>query len=157
MRSLKMPTNVRFLSLRTLNLFWLFKFILFSVFFLFFVIFFPIFLLLDCPGPQSESAGKSDACAGCPNQEACASAPKGPDPGTLCLFFFEFEKENPCFSVQFLLFSLEALGFFTSLLLPFELIELDMLILFELFVILPNDCLCPSFMRFSNFHSFSRF
>ncbi|KAJ0683779.1 putative mrp/NBP35 ATP-binding protein [Helianthus annuus] len=35
-----------------------------------------------CPGTQSEDAGKSDACAGCPNQEACASAPKGPDPGS---------------------------------------------------------------------------
>ncbi|KAL8043769.1 hypothetical protein ABFX02_08G006500 [Erythranthe guttata] len=33
-----------------------------------------------CPGTQSESAGKSDACEGCPNQEACATAPKGPDP-----------------------------------------------------------------------------
>ncbi|KAL3829523.1 hypothetical protein ACJIZ3_018325 [Penstemon smallii] len=33
-----------------------------------------------CPGPQDESAGKSDACEGCPNQEACATAPKGPDP-----------------------------------------------------------------------------
>ncbi|GFP84952.1 cytosolic fe-s cluster assembly factor nbp35 [Phtheirospermum japonicum] len=33
-----------------------------------------------CPGPQSDSAGKSDACDGCPNQEACATAPKGPDP-----------------------------------------------------------------------------
>lgn len=33
-----------------------------------------------CPGPQSESAGKSDACEGCPNQQVCATAPKGPDP-----------------------------------------------------------------------------
>ncbi|EOY02668.1 Nucleotide binding protein 35 [Theobroma cacao] len=33
-----------------------------------------------CPGPQSESAGKSDACQGCPNQEVCATTPKGPDP-----------------------------------------------------------------------------
>ncbi|KAL1203404.1 Cytosolic Fe-S cluster assembly factor NBP35 [Cardamine amara subsp. amara] len=33
-----------------------------------------------CPGPQSDSAGKSDSCAGCPNQEVCATAPKGPDP-----------------------------------------------------------------------------
>ncbi|XP_062185671.1 uncharacterized protein LOC133889204 isoform X3 [Phragmites australis] len=33
-------------------------------------------------GTQSESAGKSEACAGCPNQQICASAPKGPDPGT---------------------------------------------------------------------------
>uniref|UniRef100_A0A1D1YYL7 Cytosolic Fe-S cluster assembly factor NBP35 n=1 Tax=Anthurium amnicola TaxID=1678845 RepID=A0A1D1YYL7_9ARAE len=33
-----------------------------------------------CPGPQSESAGKSDSCKGCPNQEVCATAPKGPDP-----------------------------------------------------------------------------
>lgn len=39
----------------------------------------------DCPGPQSESAGKSDACEGCPNQEVCATAPKGPDPGILSL------------------------------------------------------------------------
>lgn len=37
---------------------------------------------LDCPGPQSETAGKSDSCAGCPNQEVCATAPKGPDPGS---------------------------------------------------------------------------
>lgn len=33
-----------------------------------------------CPGPESEQAGKSDACDGCPNQQICASAPKGPDP-----------------------------------------------------------------------------
>ncbi|RWR83782.1 cytosolic Fe-S cluster assembly factor NBP35-like protein [Cinnamomum micranthum f. kanehirae] len=33
-----------------------------------------------CPGTESELAGKSDACEGCPNQEACATAPKGPDP-----------------------------------------------------------------------------
>ncbi|GJJ11072.1 cytosolic Fe-S cluster assembly factor nbp35 [Clathrus columnatus] len=34
-----------------------------------------------CPGPESELAGKSDACAGCANQEICASSkPKGPDP-----------------------------------------------------------------------------
>ncbi|KAI9759733.1 MAG: cytosolic Fe-S cluster assembly factor nbp35 [Chaenotheca gracillima] len=33
-----------------------------------------------CPGPESNKAGQSDACAGCPNQSICASAPKGPDP-----------------------------------------------------------------------------
>lgn len=33
-----------------------------------------------CPGTESELAGKGDACAGCPNQEICASLPKGPDP-----------------------------------------------------------------------------
>src|ERR1700753_3770728 len=33
-----------------------------------------------CPGPESNDAGKEDACAGCPNQSICASAPKGPDP-----------------------------------------------------------------------------
>ena len=33
-----------------------------------------------CPGPESQQAGKSDACAGCPNQQICATAPKGPDP-----------------------------------------------------------------------------
>jgi len=33
-----------------------------------------------CPGPESDQAGQGDACAGCPNQAICASAPKGPDP-----------------------------------------------------------------------------
>lgn len=33
-----------------------------------------------CPGTESEEAGKADACQGCPNQDICASAPKGPDP-----------------------------------------------------------------------------
>jgi hypothetical protein len=33
-----------------------------------------------CPGPESETAGMVDSCAGCPNQAICASAPKGPDP-----------------------------------------------------------------------------
>lgn len=34
-----------------------------------------------CPGPESEQAGKGDACAGCANQEICLSQmPKGPDP-----------------------------------------------------------------------------
>ncbi|KAF5826414.1 P-loop containing nucleoside triphosphate hydrolase protein [Dunaliella salina] len=36
--------------------------------------------LTDCPGTSSQTAGKSAACAGCPNQSACATAPKGPDP-----------------------------------------------------------------------------
>ncbi|GAV85756.1 ParA domain-containing protein/AAA_31 domain-containing protein [Cephalotus follicularis] len=38
-----------------------------------------------CPGPQSELAGKSDECAGCPNQEVCATAPKGPDPDLVAI------------------------------------------------------------------------
>ncbi|CAK9439883.1 uncharacterized protein LODBEIA_P39830 [Lodderomyces beijingensis] len=34
-----------------------------------------------CPGPQSELAGKQDACQGCANQEICSTQiPKGPDP-----------------------------------------------------------------------------
>ncbi|CAH4028933.1 unnamed protein product [Pieris brassicae] len=34
-----------------------------------------------CPGTQSEDAGKVSACAGCPNQNICASGlPSGPDP-----------------------------------------------------------------------------
>jgi hypothetical protein len=34
-----------------------------------------------CVGPQSDSAGKASACAGCPNQAACASGTaKAPDP-----------------------------------------------------------------------------
>lgn len=38
---------------------------------------------VDCPGTESENAGKADACAGCPNQNICASAKsKEPDPGS---------------------------------------------------------------------------
>lgn len=33
-----------------------------------------------CPGPESEMAGKADACNGCANKEICESLPKGPDP-----------------------------------------------------------------------------
>ncbi|GAA5833628.1 hypothetical protein JCM5353_006596 [Sporobolomyces roseus] len=33
-----------------------------------------------CPGTESLSAGSAPGCAGCPNQETCATAPKGPDP-----------------------------------------------------------------------------
>ncbi|CAA6659665.1 unnamed protein product [Spirodela intermedia] len=38
-----------------------------------------------CPGTRSEAAGKSDACKGCPNQEVCATAPKGPDPDLVAI------------------------------------------------------------------------
>ena len=54
----------------------------------------------DCPGLQSESAGKSDACEGCPNQEACATAPKGPDLDSL--FFFHFFPSSLKFFIFFL-------------------------------------------------------
>lgn len=40
-----------------------------------------ILSIADCPGTESEQAGKSSACEGCPNQQICATAPKGPDPG----------------------------------------------------------------------------
>lgn len=41
-------------------------------------------LLLDCPGVQSETAGKAEACAGCPNQNLCASSKsQEPDPGKI--------------------------------------------------------------------------
>ncbi|KAI9136965.1 P-loop containing nucleoside triphosphate hydrolase protein [Paraphysoderma sedebokerense] len=33
-----------------------------------------------CPGTDNELAGKAAACAGCPNQNICATTPKGPDP-----------------------------------------------------------------------------
>jgi Mrp family chromosome partitioning ATPase len=33
-----------------------------------------------CPGTESLDAGKADACEGCPNQQICATTPKGPDP-----------------------------------------------------------------------------
>jgi Mrp family chromosome partitioning ATPase len=34
----------------------------------------------NCPGTESDKAGQEAACQGCPNQEACQEAPKGPDP-----------------------------------------------------------------------------
>lgn len=34
---------------------------------------FVIIFTVDCPGTQSEDAGKASACAGCPNQNICAS------------------------------------------------------------------------------------
>ena len=40
----------------------------------------PVLWRAECVGTQSEQAGKAAACAGCPNQAACASAPKGVDP-----------------------------------------------------------------------------
>lgn len=41
-----------------------------------------VIISVDCPGTQSEDAGKASACAGCPNQKICASGEvKGPDPG----------------------------------------------------------------------------
>ncbi|GAA5826134.1 hypothetical protein JCM3770_004053 [Rhodotorula araucariae] len=33
-----------------------------------------------CPGTESTDAGLAPGCAGCPNQDVCATAPKGPDP-----------------------------------------------------------------------------
>lgn len=33
-----------------------------------------------CPGTEADAAGKAAACQGCPNQQICAAAPKGPDP-----------------------------------------------------------------------------
>jgi hypothetical protein len=34
----------------------------------------------NCPGTASENAGKSSACAGCPNQKACSTGEKQIDP-----------------------------------------------------------------------------
>lgn len=34
----------------------------------------------DCPGTLTKESGRASACQGCPNQQACLSAPKGPDP-----------------------------------------------------------------------------
>ena len=37
-----------------------------------------------CPGVESEDAGKGDACAGCPNQNVCASGEaRKEDPGKI--------------------------------------------------------------------------
>src|ERR1700722_9534289 len=43
--------------------------------------FMPVLLMVESQGTESGLAGKAEACAGCANQEICASnAPKGPDP-----------------------------------------------------------------------------
>ena len=34
----------------------------------------------NCVGTNSEEAGKATSCQGCPNQQICATTPKGPDP-----------------------------------------------------------------------------
>ena len=34
----------------------------------------------SCPGTQSEKAGKTSACAGCPNQKACSTGVPQVDP-----------------------------------------------------------------------------
>ncbi|KYQ88678.1 nucleotide binding protein 1 [Tieghemostelium lacteum] len=34
----------------------------------------------NCPGTQSENAGKSSQCEGCPNQQICSTTPKTVDP-----------------------------------------------------------------------------
>lgn len=41
-----------------------------------------MYSLSDCPGVESENAGKASACAGCPNQTVCSSGEANqPDPG----------------------------------------------------------------------------
>lgn len=44
----------------------------------------------DCPGTEAEEAGKASACDGCPNQQICATAPKGSDPGTYLFHFIQY-------------------------------------------------------------------
>lgn len=40
----------------------------------------PVDANAHCPGTEAETAGKASSCEGCPNQQVCATAPKGPDP-----------------------------------------------------------------------------
>ncbi|KAH0935222.1 hypothetical protein HID58_012339 [Brassica napus] len=50
----------------------------------------------NCPGPLAETAGKSESCADCPNQQACATgtAPTGPDPGGVGKSTFSAQLSN---------------------------------------------------------------
>lgn len=53
---------------------------------------FALDLNIDCPGTQSEQAGKTSVCQGCPNQNICASGKaREPDPGIL---FYLVRKKN---------------------------------------------------------------
>lgn len=46
-----------------------------------------MYLLIDCPGTQSEKAGKAEPCDGCPNQKICSSGKASiPDPGKFSKF-----------------------------------------------------------------------
>ena len=44
----------------------------------------------DCPGTEAEEVGKAPACDGCPNQQICATATKGPDPGINLFHFIQY-------------------------------------------------------------------
>jgi hypothetical protein len=56
------------------------------------------YFIKECPGTQSETAGKADACAGCPNQSICASGkPKEVDPGNPVHFIFLLNTQLPLF------------------------------------------------------------
>ncbi|GLJ30052.1 hypothetical protein SUGI_0594300 [Cryptomeria japonica] len=48
-----------------------------------------------CPGQEAESTRKINACEGCPNQQICAIAHKGPDPGLYKILFLNI------FTMQF--------------------------------------------------------
>ena len=39
----------------------------------------------SCPGTDADEAGTRPGCAGCPNQNACATAPKGVDPDVVAV------------------------------------------------------------------------
>ncbi|KAA0201745.1 hypothetical protein HAZT_HAZT002013 [Hyalella azteca] len=48
-----------------------------------------------CPGTDSSNAGQASACAGCPNQQICASgAAAAPDPGLIKRFLKDVEWEG---------------------------------------------------------------
>ena len=40
-----------------------------------------------CPGTESDQAGKSSACEGCPNQNVCETSSKAPDVGSFFYFY----------------------------------------------------------------------
>jgi hypothetical protein len=46
-----------------------------------------------CVGPASETAGKADGCAGCPNQAACASG-EGKKPEAIGLGYAFFSTNS---------------------------------------------------------------
>lgn len=49
----------------------------------------------NCPGTESENAGKSNACQGCPNQQICSSNKQNvPDPGLFFSLFFFSRREK---------------------------------------------------------------
>lgn len=93
-----------------------------------------VWMCSDCPGPQAEEAGKADSCAGCPNQQICATAPKGPDPGIFLLIFLVTLK--PLFSLS------ERRNIYCRLCNTWYGLAVEFYFFLKFFKLIPSCCFC---------------